>query len=410
MSKSQNHFQVLIVGGGNAGLSVMNYLLRKRSDLQIGLIEPSETHYYQPAWTLVGGGAYKLENTIRREQDYIPKEVTWIKDRVVSFEPEQNAVLTEGGKRVTYDFMVVAPGIQLDWHKIKGATEWLGKNGVCSIYTPQTAVYTHQVIESLTGKGKAVFTAPGTPVKCGGAPMKIMFLTADNLRRRGLLKPGIVYYYSAGTVIFAVKKYAETLIKVADRYHIQRNFKHELVEIDGQNKVAYFEDRNGSEPTRVAVEFEMLHVVPPQSAPDFIKRSPLAVPDNPLGWIDVNKHTLQHNRYPNIFALGDASSLPTSKTGAAIRKQTTPLVENLLYCIDNRTTDLKQPKEYNGYSACPIITGYGKLVLAEFDYNLTPQESFPFDQSKERYSMWLLKREVLPRMYWWAILKGRMQG
>ncbi|MEN2993157.1 MAG: FAD/NAD(P)-binding oxidoreductase [Bacteroidia bacterium] len=405
-----NHFQVLIVGGGNAGLSVMNYLLRKRPNLRIGLVEPSETHYYQPAWTLVGGGAYKLENTIRREADYIPDKVTWIKDRVEIFEPEQNAVLTQQGRRLTYDFMVVAPGIQLDWHKIKGAKEWLGKNGICSVYTPEMAAYTHQVIESLTGKGKAVFTAPGTPVKCGGAPMKIMFLTSDNLRRRGLLKPGIVHYYSAGTVLFAVKKYAETLIKVADRYYIERHFKHELVEIDGQNKVAYFEDRNGPEPTRVAVEFEMLHVVPPQSAPDFIKRSPLAVPDNPLGWIDVNKYTLQHNRYPNIFALGDASNLPTSKTGAAIRKQVTPLVENLLYCIDNNTTELKQPKQYNGYSACPIITGYGKLVLAEFDYNLTPQETFPFDQSKERYSMWLLKREVLPRLYWWAILKGRMQG
>ncbi|MEN3040576.1 MAG: FAD/NAD(P)-binding oxidoreductase [Bacteroidia bacterium] len=158
MSQS-NHFQVLIVGGGNAGLSVMNYLLRKRPNLRIGLVEPSETHYYQPAWTLVGGGAYKLEDTIRREADYIPEKVTWIKDRVEIFEPEQNAVLTQQGRRLTYDFMVVAPGIQLDWHKIKGAEEWLGKNGICSVYTPEMAAYTHQVIESLTGKGKAVFTA-----------------------------------------------------------------------------------------------------------------------------------------------------------------------------------------------------------------------------------------------------------
>ncbi|MCS6790257.1 MAG: NAD(P)/FAD-dependent oxidoreductase [Bacteroidia bacterium] len=407
---SPKHFTLLIVGGGNAGLSVMNYVLRQRPNLKIGLIEPSETHYYQPAWTLVGGGAYDVQDTIKPEKKYVPDKVHWIKDYAERFVPEESAVYLRSGEKVTYDYMVVAPGIQLDWHKIKGLPEWLGKNNICSVYTPQTAVYTSQVMNNLSGKGKAVFTAPSTPVKCGGAPMKIMFLTSDNLRRRGLLKPGIVHYYSAGTVIFAVKKYAESLLKVVERYHIQTNFKHELVEVDGANKVAYFENRNTNPPERVAVEFEMLHVVPPQSAPDFIKRSPLAVPDNPLGWIDVNQYTLQHNRYPNIFALGDASSLPTSKTGAAIRKQVKVLADNLIYCVDNKTTELRSPKQYDGYSACPIITGYGKLILAEFDYTLTPKETFPFDQSKERFSMWLLKREVLPRMYWWAILHGRMQG
>ncbi|RMF49505.1 MAG: NAD(P)/FAD-dependent oxidoreductase, partial [Bacteroidetes bacterium] len=275
----------------------------------------------------------------------------------------------------------------------------------------ETAVYTQKVIESLSGKGQALFTAPGTPVKCGGAPKKIMFLTADNLRRRGLLKPGLVHFYSAGTVIFAVKKYADALLKVVERYSITTHFKHELIAVDGEKKIATFEDRNTDPPKKVEVPFEMLHVVPPQSAPDFINRSPLAVPNNPLGWVDVNPYTLQHVRYPNIFSLGDAANLPTSKTGAAIRKQVKVLAENLLYALRNKTLDLKdKAHRYNGYSACPIITGYGKLILAEFDYDLVPQETFPFDQSKERYSMWLLKREVLPRMYWWAILRGRMQG
>lgn len=282
---SQQYYPVVIVGGGNAGLSVMNYLLRKRPSLSIALIEPSETHYYQPAWTLVGGGAYNVEDTIRPEKKYVPDKVKWIKDYVEAFEPEQNAVVTRGGLRIKYDFLVVAPGIQLNWHKIKGLPEWLGKNGICSVYTPETAVYTHKVIQSFTGKGKALFTAPGTPVKCGGAPMKIMFLTSDNLRRRGLLRPGLVHFYSAGTVIFAVKKYAESLSQVVARYGIETHFKHELVEIDGANRVAYFENRNVEPAERVAVEFEMLHVVPPQSAPDFIQKSPLAVPGNPLGWI-----------------------------------------------------------------------------------------------------------------------------
>ncbi|GIV25524.1 MAG: pyridine nucleotide-disulfide oxidoreductase [Bacteroidia bacterium] len=408
---SSQRYNVVVVGGGNAGLSVLNYLLRKEPSLSIALIEPSETHYYQPAWTLVGGGAYKVEDTIRPEKKYVPSQITWIKDYVETFEPEQNAVITRKGSRITYDFLVVAPGIQLDWHKIAGLPEWLGKNGICSVYTPETAVYTHQVMESLSGRGQALFTAPGTPVKCGGAPKKIMFLTADNLRRRGLLKPGLVHFYSAGTVIFAVKKYADALLKVIERYGIETHFKHELIAVDGERKIATFENRNTNPPQKVEVPFEMLHVVPPQSAPDFIKRSPLSVPNNPLGWVDVNPYTLQHVRYPNIFSLGDAANLPTSKTGAAIRKQVKVLAENLLYALRSRTLDLgEKAHRYNGYSACPIITGYGKLILAEFDYDLVPQETFPFDQSKERYSMWLLKREVLPRMYWWAILRGRMQG
>lgn len=395
----QKHHQILIVGGGNAGISLAAQLLRKRRGLDIAIIEPSEKHYYQPAWTLVGGGAYDIQDTVRDEAEFIPKGVTWIKDKAISFDPERNTVVTEKNGAFTYDYLIVAPGIQLDWHKIKGAAETLGKNSVASNYAFETAPYTWESAQKVKPGDKLIFTAPNTPIKCGGAPMKIMFLLSDYLRRKGLLDKVEVHYYSGGSVIFGVEHYAKTLRQVAKRYGVKEHYKHNLVEIDGNRKVAYFEDDKGN---RVEQPFDFMHVTPPQSAPDFIKQSPLAVPDNPLGWVDVDKDTMQHKRYPNVFALGDASSLPTSKTGAAIRKQVPVLVQNLLSLIDKKAL----PSAYDGYSACPIVTGYGKLILAEFDYQLTPKETFPFDQSKERWTMYQLKRHVLPWLYWNRILRG----
>lgn len=407
---AQTHYQVLVIGGGNAGLSVAAHLLRRKPSLSVGIIEPSEKHYYQPAWTLVGGGVYDINKTVRPEAQYIPKGATWIQDYAEQIQPESNTVITRRGERYTYDCLVVCPGLQLDWHKIKGAEQWLGKRGITSIYTFATAPYTYECIRSFTGKGKALFTAPNTPIKCGGAPQKIMYLAADSFRRRGILRPDMVHFYSGGSVIFSVQKYAQVLQKVCQRYQIGLHFFHNCVEIDGENKVAYFEAKQGDTTERIAVEFEMIHITPPQSAPDFIKRSPLAVPNDPLGWMEVDKFTLQHPRYRNVFGIGDVTNTPNAKTGAAIRKQNPVLVENLLYCIEHNTTTIPAPKTYNGYGSCPLITGYGRLMLAEFDYDNQPQETFPFDQGKERFSMWLLKKEILPRLYWGAILRGRMQG
>ncbi len=393
------HYQILIIGGGNAGLSTASKLLIKDRSLKIGIIEPSEKHYYQPAWTLVGGGTFDINDTVKDEKQFIPKGATWIKDAVATFEPEQNQLTCASGEKYTYDYLVVAPGIQLDWGKVKGLKETLGKNGVTSNYKFELAPYTWELLRNFKG-GNAIFTNPNTPIKCGGAPQKIMYLVGDYFLKHGLKEKSNIHFYSGGGVIFGIKKYADTLNKVIDRYGIQTHFKHNLVEIDGPNKLAWFEDAEGN---RVETKFDFIHVTPPQSAPDFIKNSPLAVPDNAFGWVDVDKFTLQHNRYPNIFSLGDVASTPNAKTGAAVRKQAPVLVENLLHVMKGGSLTGK----YTGYGSCPLVTGYGKLVLAEFDYDNNRMETFPFDQSKERWSMWMLKKHVLPWMYWNRILQGR---
>jgi len=392
--------RVVIVGGGNAGISVAAQLLRKDNTLEVIIIDPAEHHYYQPAWTLVGGGVFDIRRTVRKEASVIPRGATWLQKQVNAFLPEANKVITSDGQEVDYDFLVVAPGIQLNWSAIKGLTETLGKNGVCSNYSFSTAPYTWECIRSFQG-GNALFHSPDTPVKCGGAPHKIMYLAADYFRRKGILHQASIQYWSGGTRLFGVEKYEKTLLKVVQRGDIRLHFHVRLIEIDGPAKLAKFIGIGAhNKDETYHVPFSFMHVTPPQSAPDFVRNSPLA---NAAGWVDVNKLTLQHIRYPNIFSLGDAAALPTSKTGAAVRKQAPVLVTNLLAYRKQQPLNAV----YNGYTSCPVVTGYGKLVLAEFDYNNIPAETFPFDQSKERWSMYQLKRRVLPWLYWNKILKGK---
>lgn len=396
---SARHHAILIVGGGSGGLAVAARLRNTlTAPTDIAIVEPSSKHYYQPLWTLVGGGVFDKEVTERDEADYIPDGVTWIRDHVKAFEPRSNAIVTASGQRITYDQLVVALGIQLDWKKIAGLEGNLGKDGLVSNYAYEVVDKTWEALQGFDG-GNAIFTFPSTPVKCAGAPQKIMYLADEHFRQRGVRARSRVIFASAGGAIFGVKHYAKTLEKIVQRKGIETLFKHELVEVRAASKEAVFRKTDGS--GEVVLPYGLLHVVPPQSAPDVIKQSELA---SDAGWVDVHKHTLQHVRYPNVFSLGDCSSLPTSRTGAAIRKQAPVLVDNLLSLRSGQPLT----GHYDGYASCPLVTGYGKLVLAEFDYDGRPTESFPFDQSRERYSMYALKAYGLPDMYWNGMLRGRM--
>jgi sulfide:quinone oxidoreductase len=271
----KNHHQIVIVGGGNAGISVAAQLLRKNSKLDIAIIDPSEKHYYQPAWTLVGSGVFDINKTERNEGDVMPKNTTWIKESVQSFNPDYNTVTTDAGT-YTYDYMVVCPGIQLNWSAVKGLPETLGKNGVCSNYSFKSAPYTFECIKNFKG-GKAIFHNPHTPVKCGGAPHKIMYMAADYFRKHNVLDKTDIQYWSGGTKLFAVEKYEKTLLEVCRKADIKLNFFQRLEEIDGPNKRAKFVGfGENNKDVETWVDFDMMHVTPPQSAPDFIKNSPLA--------------------------------------------------------------------------------------------------------------------------------------
>ena len=394
-----SHHKVVVIGGGSAGLAVSAMLLNKNSSLDLAIIDPAEKHYYQPLWTLVGAGVFPREETEKNQADYIPHNATWVKEYVSSLDPDNNTVVLGNEDKVTYEYLVVAAGIQVDWEKIPGLKESIGKagTGVCSNYSYDTVNSTFENIENLK-TGTALFTHPSSPIKCGGAPLKITYLADHYWSKHGVRNNINIKFLKGGPGIFAVKKYADALTRVADRKKIERVWQKDLIELKPDSKEAIFKDLVSGEES--VEKYDMIHVTPYMSAPDFIKNSPLAAE---TGWVEVDKHTTQHVRYANVFSLGDCSNLPTSKTGAAIRKQAPTTVSNLIAAMNGYPLSAK----YNGYTSCPLVTGYGSLILAEFDYDKVPKESFPFNQAEERYSMYALKAYGLPKMYWHGMLRGR---
>lgn len=396
---TRNHFKIVILGGGTAGLSVASRLKRTlpAKDFDVAIVEPSSTHDYQPLWTLVGGGVCKKEESRRQEVNYIPAGAAWIKEKVATIQPDTNTIVTDSGKSITYDYLIVGLGIKIIWDGIPGLKETIGKNNVCSNYSYDIAEYTWDCIKNFKG-GTAIFTMPGTPVKCGGAPQKIMYLADDAFRRQGVRDKSKVVYVTPQKQIFAVEKYRKTLDAVIARKGLEMQFGHELTAIDGPAKNATVLDKATGQATEMG--FDMIHVTPPMGPMDVIKNSPLA---DDGGWLAVDKYTMQSTKFANVFGLGDCINAPCAKTGAAVRKQSPVVVRNLISIMNGKPVDAK----YDGYGSCPLVTGYGRLVMAEFGYDGAILESFPFDQSKERWSMYQLKRHLLPQLYWHGMLKGR---
>jgi len=423
-----SHHQILIIGGGTAGIMVAAQLIAQKKAKDVAIIEPSDTHYYQPAWTLVGAGTYDYDKTARPMSSIIPKGATWIKDKATGFNPENNSVSTASKGTITYDYLVVAPGLAYDFSLVPGLGEAMDKGVVCSNYTDPK--HTWNVVKNFKG-GTALFTQPTTPIKCGGAPQKIMYLAENHFRKSGVKKKTDIVFATGGTVIFGVKKVAKTLMEVVDRKDINLRFYHKLVAVDGDKQIAWYElgkditaggcvvmsgedtEKHLDESfqynykdvkvtvdgNRYGIHYDMLHTAPPSVAPKFVKESSLV---NDAGWLDVDHKSMQHNNYANIFGLGDVAALPTAKTGAAIRKQVPIVVDNIDLLMKH---DKMGSKAYNGYSSCPLVTDYGKMVLAEFDYNnnFTPdpklKQMLISDSSKEHWRLWMLKKYGLPYLY-----------
>ena len=394
------HYQVLIVGGGAAGITVAARLKRLRPGLAVALLEPSTDHYYQPGWTLVGAGVFSFEQTRRPEASLVPDGVTWIREGAAGFDPAQNSVTTTAGQVLSYDALVVATGMKLCWDAIKGLPEALGAGGVCSNYSKDHASYTWEAIQNFQG-GNAVFTCPPMPIKCPGAPQKIAYLADDAIKRDpALAARSKVIYATATPGIFGVPTYAAPLREVVARKGIEARYSHVLTEVRAASKEAVFTvKKEGEEPREEVISYALLHVTPPMAAPDVVAQSPLAAAS---GFVEVDQYSLQHVRFANVFAIGDVSGMPNSKTAAAVRGQAPVLVANLLAQLDGG----QGSGSYDGYSCCPLITGYGKTIMAEFNYKQEPTPSFPLDPTVERWSMWWVKVNLLPWLYWNRMLKG----
>ncbi len=396
-------FDVVVVGAGAGGISVAASLKSRKSDLSVAVIDPADIHYYQPGWTMVGGGIFDAQDTAKTMGSLIPRGVTWIKAAVAAFEPQNNAVILDGCRVVKYDRLVVCPGLKLDWGQVEGLEDTLGRNGVTSNYRYDLAPYTWQLVKEMK-EGRALFTQPPMPIKCAGAPQKAMYLSGDAWFRNGALKDIDIQFMNAGGVLFGVKDYVPALMEYVEKYDATLNFFHNLVSVDGPAKKATFKvAKPDTDPTEVTVDFDMMHVCPPQVAPDFIRVSPLA---DAAGWVDVDQATLRHKSFDNIWSLGDVMNAPNAKTAAAARKQAPTVAENIVADMAGRSASA----QYDGYGSCPLTVERGKIVLAEFGYGGVLQPSFPkalLDGTKPTRAAWFLKEKMLPPIYWKAMLRGK---
>ena len=396
-------YDIVIVGAGAAGIAVASSLLARVKDLSIAIIDPAEVHYYQPGWTLVGAGVFSQSTTVKTMASLIPDGVEWIKAAVGAFDPHNNRVILENSRPLYYQRLIVAPGIKLDWHGVDGLVETLGRNGVTSNYRFDLAPYTWRLVRDMQA-GRALFTQPPMPIKCAGAPQKALYLSGDHWFRQGTLDNIEIASYNAGEVLFGVKDYVPALQQYIEKYRAQLNFGHRLVRIDGDSKTAWFETTDAAGETKtVETGFDMIHVCPPQCAPDFVRESELA---DAAGWVDVDQNTLRHKQFENIWGLGDAMNAPNAKTAAAARMQA-PIVANNV--LENMGL-LSGIAHYNGYGSCPLTVERGKIVLAEFGYGGKLLPSFPqwvINGRKPSRLAWILKEKILPPVYWKAMLKGK---
>ncbi len=437
--------QVVVIGGGTGGIMTAAQLKKARKSLDIVIIDPTDKHYYQPANTLVGAGIMKMHQTIRDEKKLIPNGVEWIKEYVDDIDPDNNKVILRNGDEIEYEYLIAAPGIQINLDGIKGLKEAFGKRGVCSNYVDPE--YTWEVLKNFHG-GNALFTQPASPIKCPGAPQKIMYLAADYLESKNLQDHTNVIDATPGTVIFGVQPFRDELENYLLKYNIKQRYGYKLVEVDGDKKEAHYvrlelphendyivnDERNAAgclgyvwegdsrrvvqevnspfhmtkEGTHYIIKYDMLHLAPPQSAPDWFQKTKLANPDGVnQGWMGVDKNSLQSIYYPNVFGVGDVTDLPTARTGAAIRKQAPVVVNNMLRLMDGKAADCRN---YKGYSSCPLVVSHNKMLLAEFGYDgarmSDPMLSVFFNTAKASYPMWILKRYGLPFMYWNLMMKG----
>ena len=425
--------KIIIIGGGLAGMSTAVRLTLKLTDPDITVIEPEELSVsYQPGQTLVGGGIWDIDDIKYERDEFVPDGVKLIKEKVIGFNPQKNYVTTASGKQIDYDYMIVATGLQLDFERIRGLEDAgrayssgdntklikaLGDN-ICSIYTAEGATKTWEIMQKHIANAKSgkktkfVFTHPNTPVKCGGAPKKIMNLTNARLKEAGARDNAEMTFYTNGGAMFGIPEYHDAVLGQFKRENFKWKYRYNLIEVQKKNKIAVFDakwqEKGPWDPVmkefevipkheKVEVAYDFLHISPPQLAPREIRESDIG---SAAGWVPVNKETLQHFQYENIYAIGDVAQVPMGKTGGSVRKQYKVLVDNLVAQMQGK----KLPAKYAGYTVCPLITDIGRVMLAEFDWTMKPTPSFPLDPTVERWMWWLMKVHLLKPMTVYGML------
>ncbi|TCT04618.1 NAD(P)/FAD-dependent oxidoreductase [Aquabacter spiritensis] len=398
--------RIVVAGAGAAGLASAARLAQRLDGAEIILIDKRRAHYYQPGFTLIAAGLQPPSYAVSQTRDYIPGGASLIEEAVAEIDPVGKTVVTESGRAVPYDFLVVATGLDLDYGAIPGMdVTRIGTNGLGSVYAgPDAAAATYAAMSRFAETGGAgLFLRPATEMKCAGAPLKYTFITDDVLRRRGNRGKAELTYNAQNATLFSVPIVSEKVRMLFQDRGVKVNYSHVLSAIDLQRRIATFASPGG----QVQMPYDFINVIPPMRAPAVVRASALAWQSGPFaadGWMEVERDTLRHRRFPDVFGVGDVAGVPKGKTAASVKWQVPVAIDHLVAGITGRPSAAR----YNGYTSCPLITRIGQAMLVEFDYdnNLTP--SFPgiIAPLEELWISWVMKEIALKPTYL-AMLRGK---
>jgi sulfide:quinone oxidoreductase len=398
--------RIVIAGGGAAGLTAASRLAASLRGATITVIDGRKAHYYQPGFTLVASGIKPKEYVVSNTSDYLPKGVQWINEAAAEIDPEGKKVVTASGQSVPFDYLMVATGLELNYGAIEGMdTQRIGQNGLGSIYhSPDAAAATWQALSAFADQGGVgVFGRPAGEMKCAGAPLKYTFISDDHLRRRGKRGKAELVYMAQSKSLFGVPIVAEKVRMLFQDRGVKVQHEHVLQSIDLDKRIATYKT-----PTGTAEQgYDFINVVPPMRAPEVVRNSPLPWTEGPFaadGWVEVDRETLRHKRYPNVFAVGDIAGVPKGKTAASVKWQVPVAVDHILADISGKASS----EVYNGYTSCPLITRLGQAMLIEFDYKDNLITSFPgvIAPLEELWISWVMKTMALKPTYL-SMLRGR---
>ena len=398
--------RILIAGAGAAGLSAAAQLANRLEGATITIFDARKDHYYQPGFTLIAAGLKPMNYSLSATADYIPSDVKWVQEGITEFDPVGNKVVTEKGQAVGYDFLIVATGLKLDFAGIQGMdVNLIGKNGLgCPYAGPAAAYATWKSISEFADKGGVgLFGRPKTEMKCAGAPIKHTFITDDHLRRRGNRGKAELLYTAQNKTLFSVPIVSEKVRMLYEDRGVKIHYDHVLTAIDPGRRRATYDTPTG----KVEIDYDYLNAIPPMRAPDAVRNSPLRWQEGNFaadGWMEVDKGTLRHRRFANVFGIGDVAGVPKGKTAASVKWQVPVAVDHLVASIAGKTSEMI----FTGYTSCPLITRMGRAMLVEFDYkdNLVP--SFPgiIAPLEELWITWVMKTIALKPTYI-AMLRGK---
>lgn len=394
------HHRVVVIGGGNGGVSVAARL-RRRGIPDVALIEPRGEHEYKPLFSHVAGGTARISETVRPQRSVMPDGVEWIRDAVASIDPVASSLALASGGTVGYDHVIISPGIQMDWASIPGLAESIGTGDVTTHYEGDLAARTSLRLRDMRS-GTVVFTQPAGPASCAGAAQKPMYQACDYWQRIGVLDDIRVVLVVPDDTVFGIPAFDREIEKSISRYGIELHAGSALIEVDAAASEAVIASPRGIE----RIRYDLLNVVPPQSAPAWIADAGLAAPGDAGGFVEVDPGTLQHRRFPNVWGLGDAAATENSKSGGALRKQTAVLAKNLDAVLHGGIASA----QYDGYGVCPMTVSRSSVVWAEFGPSGELMPTVPFLRRMYRESAlsWFFDRRVLPWVYWNLILTGRV--